>query len=412
VPTARADVICFSHLRWDDVFQRPHHLMSLAARDRRVFFVEEPSDGRPGLELAVRGDVTVVTPHVPSTHTGRGRVATLTALVDELVRAERMERPVRWHYSPAMLPWSRQVPVRAVAYDAMDELSAFAEADPDLPLRERQLFAEADVVFTGGRSLYEAKRSHHWNVHPFPSAVDIAHFARARTVERDPVDQAGIPHPRLGWFGVIDERMDLPLLEAIAARRPDWSIVLVGPVAKLDPAALPDRPNLHLLGQRPYDALPDYLGGWDVAIMPFARNEATRFISPTKTPEYLAGGRPVVSTSIRDVVDPYGERGLVRIADDPAAFVAACEGAMAEDPTERQAKADAFLEGRCWESTWAAMDALVEAAAQRRAEGERAVHATTRAAPPAGPLPAMTRGSAGQPALGAVAGVGRGPRRR
>ena len=183
------------------------------------------------------------------------------------------------------------------------------------------MLARADLVFTGGQSLYEAKRGQHPRVFAFPSSVDAAHFARARRATDDPADQAAIPHPRLGFFGVIDERMDLDLLAAIADARPDWHLVIIGPVVKVDPASYRERANIHYLGKKDYQELPGYLAGWDVALLPFAINESTRFISPTKTPEYLAAGKPVVSTPIRDVVRPYGMRGLVHIAATADDFV-------------------------------------------------------------------------------------------
>jgi UDP-galactopyranose mutase len=221
----------------------------------------------------------------------------------------------------------------------------------------------AAVVFTGGRSLYEAKRHQHHNIHPFPSSVDVVHFKAARTIEREPADQAAIPHPRLGFFGVIDERLDLPLLAGLADARPDWQLVMVGPVVKIDPATLPVRPNIHYLGGRSYADLPQYVGGWDVALLLFARNDATRFISPTKTPEYMAAGRPIVSTSITDVVRPYGERGLVRIADEVPEFVAACEEALAEDADARIRRFDAYLKRLSWDTTWGRMLALLNESA-------------------------------------------------
>ena len=220
-------------------------------------------------------------------------------------------------------------------------------------------------MLTGGQSLYEAKRDQHHNVHPFPSSVDVDHFSRARRITAEPADQAAVPHPRLGFFGVIDERMDLGLLEGIAAARPDWHVVLLGPVVKIDPSALPRHPNIHYLGAKRYDELPDYVAGWDVALLPFARNEATRFISPTKTPEYMAAGKPVVSTSIRDVVRPYGQQGLVRIADDVEAFVAACVDAMAEPAPPRITQADAFLRQTSWDGTWRRIQLLMNAALHR-----------------------------------------------
>jgi glycosyltransferase involved in cell wall biosynthesis len=244
----------------------------------------------------------------------------------------------------------------------MDELSAFANAPAALKALEAELFRRASVVFTGGQSLYEAKRKAHHNVHPFPSSVDVEHFAAARQMTVDPADQAPLARPRLGFFGVIDERMDIDLIAGVAAARPAWQIVLLGPVVKVDPTVLPRRPNIRYLGPKSYAELPGYIAGWDVALLPFARNDATRYISPTKTPEYLAAGKPVVSTSIRDVVRPYGQSGLVRIADDVDAFVRACEAALAEDASARMRDADAFLRQTSWDGTWARMRNLVEAA--------------------------------------------------
>jgi UDP-galactopyranose mutase len=367
VPAALPDLVCFSHLRWDHVFQRPHHLMSRAARTRRVFFIEEPVDASArGVAVTRRGDVTVVTPHVPAGLPDAVREPLVEALIRDFLAAQRVDRPVLWLYTPLAVPLARRLDAAGLVYDCMDELSAFNEASPRLAPLERELLRLADVVFTGGESLWHAKRRSHPSVHAFPSAVDAAHFAMARRTQPDPEDQAAIPGPRLGWFGVIDERLDLELLAAVARRRPDWSIVLVGPVAKIPVAAIPAEPNVHWLGQKPYEALPSYLAGWDVAIMPFARNAATAFISPTKTPEYLAGGRPVVSTTIADVVRPYGVRGLVRIADEPDQFIAACEAAMAEDAATRVAAADAFLAGISWDRTWAAMERHLERVVTRR----------------------------------------------
>ena len=254
------------------------------------------------------------------------------SLVDE----HAIDDFVLWYYTPMALKFTDQLAPSAVVYDCMDELSAFAGAPPELTELERELFRRADVVFTGGHSLFQAKRAAHQNVHAFPSSVDVPHFARARRVVPDPRDQAAITRPRLGYFGVIDERIDYELLRAIAAARPEWQIVLVGPTAKVDPADLPAGPNLHYLGPKSYADLPDYIAGWDVALLPFARNEATRYISPTKTPEYLAAGKPVVSTSITDVVRPYGDLGLARIADSPDAFIAAVDEALTEDRRQRR----------------------------------------------------------------------------
>lgn len=380
-------LVCFSHLPWDLVFQRPHHLMTRAARDRHVLYVEEPAIApEPSLRARpVDGGITVLTPLLPADLDEAARNRLQAALVGRYLASEAIERPIAWYYTPNSLPWASTLPASVVVYDCMDELSAFAGASPRMPLLERELLREADVVFCGGQTLYLSKRDRHPDVHAFPSAVDVSHFARARRGPADPPDQAPIPRPRLGWFGVLDERFDSPLVAEVAARRPDWSIVLVGPVVKIDPADLPSGPNVQWLGQKPYEVLPDYLAGWDVAVMPFARNAATASISPTKTPEYLAGGSPVVSTSIRDVIHPYRDLDLVRIADEPAEFIAACEAAMAEDDADRIARADRFLAGISWDRTWASMASLVEHAARRRAVARHP--AVTAPVPSVGTVP-------------------------
>ncbi|WNG49705.1 glycosyltransferase family 1 protein [Archangium minus] len=375
------DLVCLSHLRWNFVFQRPQHLLSRFARERRVFFYEEPIFGqnsRPRLHVTRSPEgVWVAVPHLPEGLDAERLVALQQEMLDELLLEHAVRHYVSWYYTPMALPFTRHLQPRAVAYDCMDELSAFRGAPPALLRYEIELLQRAHVVFTGGQSLYEAKRDRHHSVHAFPSSVDVAHFATARGTLREPPDQASIPHPRLGFFGVVDERMDLALLEAVAEARPDWQLVIIGPVVKIDPAALPRRPNLHFLGGKLYTELPAYLASWDVALLPFARNESTRFISPTKTPEYLAAGKPVVSTSIRDVVRPYGELGLVRIADTPEDFVRACEAALAEDRAAWLPRVDEYLAEMSWDNTWSGMKALLDAASMRREVGERPESAAT-----------------------------------
>ena len=379
------DLVCFSHLRWRFVFQRPQHLLTRCAAERRVFYVEEPvvAEGdAPGLDISRDAGVTVVTARLPQRLRSESeRNAAMKSLLDDFFMRNAVDRFVLWYYTPMALAFSRHLSAQLIVFDCMDELSAFAAAPPELRSFERELLQRAHVVFTGGQSLYEAKRSAHPNVHAVPSSVDVSHFAQARTVTSEPEDQAPLGRPRLGYFGVIDERMDLELLASVADARPDWQIVMIGPVVKIDPAALPQRLNIHYLGSKPYNELPRYIAFWNVALMPFARNEATRFISPTKTPEYLAAGKPVVSTSIRDVVRPYGQHGLVRIADEPIGFVDACEGAMAEVPTLRIAKADAFLKATSWDRTWQKMSDLVTVALQTR-DGLAPSERNSRARPP------------------------------
>jgi glycosyltransferase involved in cell wall biosynthesis len=370
------DLVCLSHLRWNFVFQRPQHLMTRFARERRVFFVEEPIFEERASRLVVtphRDGVIVAVPHLRKGLSPDEVLAAQRGLLDRLLAEHEVHDPVLWYYSPMALPFSRHVRARAVVYDCMDELTGFAGAPPELGLLERELLARADLVTTGGRSLYEAKRPLHRNVHPFPSSVDSAHFARARVTQPDPADQARIDHPRLGYFGVIDERMDLPLVSGVAEARPGWQVILLGPIVKIDPASIPRLPNLHLLGAKQYAELPAYLAGWDVGLMPFARNDATRFISPTKTPEFLAAGLPVISTSIRDVVNPYGDSGLVEISDTVEGVVSAAERFLLEDGTtklHRRAEATAFLSEMSWDRTWSAMKTLVDQAVRARHEVE------------------------------------------
>ena len=334
--------------------------MTRCAKERRVFFIEEPvwcEGERPRLELQHTDGVIVAVPHLPH---GTTTVAGVRQLVDELLVTHHIHRYVLWYYTPMALSFTAHLSADAVVYDCMDELSGFADAPAELKALEAELLTRADVVFTGGQSLYEAKRHTHPNIHPFPSSVDVEHFAQSRRIESDPDDQAPVPHPRLGFFGVIDERMDLELLAGIAAARPSWQLVMLGPVVKIDPATLPRRPNIHYLGSKTYQQLPHYIAGWDVALLPFARNDATRYISPTKTPEYLAAGKPVVSTSIRDVVRPYAHIGLARIADTVDGFVDACEAALVEDSVVRLREADVFLRQTSWDGTWTRMRQLVE----------------------------------------------------
>lgn len=366
-----ADVLCFSHLRWGFVYQRPNHLMSRCAEGRRVYFIEEPIFGAHTPHFATTRTpegVTVVVPHLrDGTEDTDGEVRRLLA---RFVDDQRMYDPWLWFYTPMMLPLAEGLGARVTIYDCMDELSLFRGAPPRLLANEAALLRIADLVFTGGESLYEAKRDRHPRVHAFPSSVDAAHFALARgDTLPTPPDEALIPRPRIGYFGVIDERLDLELVARLADAHPEHQLVFVGPVVKISADDLPRRPNVHYLGPKKYEELPAHLAAWDVAIMPFAENDATRFISPTKTLEYLAAGKPVVSTPIRDVVRPYGDAALVRIGAGDA-FVAAVSEALAERGTPaadaRRDAADAYVAGTSWDRTWKQMEGLIEDVASRR----------------------------------------------
>ena len=361
-------LICFSHLRWNFVFQRPQHLMSRFARDMSVIVWEEPVSiaSRETAYLQVREapdapNVRVAVPHLPEGMPEDAREAALSRLLDAHVASIRGPL-IAWYYTPMMLPFSRHIDFDVTVYDAMDELSKFKFAPAKLIENEAELLMRADVVFTGGSSLYEAKKDRHDSVHCFPSSVDRAHFFKARAELFDPADQEDLPRPRLGFYGVIDERFDIELLDRIAEMRPNWSFVMVGPVVKISEEDLPKRPNIHYLGTKTYEQLPFYLSGWDVALMPFAMNDSTQFISPTKTPEYLAGGKPVVSTPIKDVVRHYGQLDGVKIASSPDEFVEACEAALelSRDPEGGWlAEADLMLSATSWDTTQGRMAGLI-----------------------------------------------------
>jgi len=356
------DLICLSHLRWNFVFQRPQQLMTRCAKDRRVFFFEEPLFDACIPELRVVRDhgVYVCEPHLPRDLPRATIAVELRRLLYELQAKWKIDQPVLWYYTPMALDYARDLKSSSIVFDCMDELSAFHGAPPELLKLEAELLKRADLVFTGGHSLYEAKRGRHPRVYPFPSSVDVPHFLSARQRKVDPPDQATLPHPRLGYFGVVDERMDLNLLDAISSARPQWQLIVLGPCVKIDPASLPRRANIHYLGMKKYEELPAYLSGWDVALLPFAKNESTKFISPTKTPEYLAAGRPVVSTSIRDVVRPYGEQQLVHIADSPVEFIHAIEQALAPPQQDWRERVDRMLSDMSWDRTWREMSALID----------------------------------------------------
>lgn len=371
--SAKPDLVVFSHLRWDFVFQRPQHLMTRLADARRVLFVEEPvyaEGATPAWSLShPNAGVTVcrLTTPCPAPGFDDAHEETMRPLLRHLLQSEGVGSFVAWYYTPMALPLARGLAPALTVYDCMDELSAFRGAPRELLVREQELLSAADLMFTGGPSLYRAKRGRHPDVHCFPSSVDAAHFRAAHDPRIEADDIEALPRPRLGFYGVIDERMDLELIAAVAEARPQWQIVLVGPVVKIDPESLPRAHNIHYVGQRGYAELPSYLAGWDVCLLPFARNEATRFISPTKTLEYMAAGKPIVSTPIADVAEPYGD--VVYLAETADAFVAACERALHAPNSERLQRAQrmhAVLAETSWDTTAAAMDELMSRRAASR----------------------------------------------
>ena len=370
------DLICFSHLRWNFVYQRPQHLLSRAARQWRVWYIEEPIWGDaeiPSLSIQrVSYQLTVVVPRLPHGTSPEQAIEFQRALIDQLLDEQHIQRYALWYYTPMALSFSDHLQPQLTVYDCMDELSAFLGAPNSLIEQERQLMSRADVVFTGGYSLYEAKQKRHPQVYAFPSCIEYNHFVKARKVLptgtdlhsdalADPADQVAIAGPRIGYSGVIDERLNLSLIADLAAQRPDWQFIFLGPVVKINPHDLPKGPNLHYLGMKSYQELPAYFSHWQVAMMPFAINEATRYISPTKTPEYLAAGLPVVSTPVRDVLRTYGGWERVIISDSVSAFQSGISLALCNPQSlaSDRSQLDHFLREQSWDNTWQQMQRIL-----------------------------------------------------
>jgi UDP-galactopyranose mutase len=364
-------IIVFSHLRWDFVFQRPQQLLTRLAKHHPIVFVEEPMYHESATFLKTTTpapNILVCQPHTPVKMGGfhDDQLPHLQKLMRQLARD--YDDHLVWFYTPMALPLLQEFDPRLVVYDCMDELAAFKNAPKQILQRENAVLKLADVVFTGGRSLYRSKRERNPNVHCFPSSVDAAHFVQALDRTNSHPAHREIPGPRLGFYGVIDERFDTDLIAKVADAHPIWQIVLVGPVVKIDPASLPQRPNIHYLGQQSYQALPQFLAGWDVCLLPFALNESTRFISPTKTLEYMAAELPIVSTPVTDVAEVYSD--IVAIAPDAQAFVAACEAALLARPEEHAQTVEKMrrvLASTSWDATAESMRKILESTPHRQA---------------------------------------------
>jgi UDP-galactopyranose mutase len=368
-------IIAHCHLRWDFVWQRPQHVMSRLSRRHPILFLEQaaplPEGGvepRMGVQR-VTDTLTVARPLMPG-HVGDPEAdartdarngAAWVRLVNDLHAGLGWARTVHWFYTPQAAGAKGMFTPVGVAYDCMDELANFKGAAADLKQLEDELMAAADVVFTGGPSMYQARKDRHDNVHQFNSGVDVDHFRKAMSDATPvPEDAANLPHPLLLYYGVIDERMGWDNLAAVADAHPDWSILMVGPLAKITEDDLLRRPNIHYTGQRGYDLLPGYLKACDVAMVPFALSDATRYLSPTKTLEYFAARKPVVATPIQDIVDFYQDSA--RIAHSPDEFVRICEAAMSEDNTERLAAGERHAQAQTWDNIVRNMGDLLDAA--------------------------------------------------
>lgn len=312
------DMIVFCHLRWDFVYQRPQHIISRLAEGYKILVVEEPIPFNPSEKStfsvrSVNSQIDICQPHVE-------HMAEIGKYLKKHLKKTAFS--VGWFYSAAFVSVLETLEFESVVYDCMDELTLFKGASQELLAQENELLSAADVVYTGGKSLYESKKLKHHNVYCFPSSVDVDHFSNQGKPEKTkPEDIANIPTPIVGYYGVIDERIDLELIKNAAAKSPNFSFVMIGPICKIDENDLPRAENIYYLGMKSYDQLPAYLACFDIAMMPFALNDSTKFISPTKTLEYMSAYKPIISTRIKDVERDYS--GCVMLIDNAEDFARA-----------------------------------------------------------------------------------------
>jgi glycosyltransferase involved in cell wall biosynthesis len=373
-------IIVHSHLCWDWVWQRPQQFLSRLSQGHRILFVEtigpDPELASPHVRFRTVSEypnVTVLRLQFPSWRWGDGayidqeRFRIVSEFVSAGPVAGSFENPVQWFYDPmAVAAFSGRMGEILTVYDCMDELSKFRFAPPEIHSREAALLALADVVFTGGRKLFESKSRFHDNCHFYGCGVDCNHFGSARKADtKVPEDLASLKGPVFGYFGVIDERLDYDLIAALADANPEGSVAMVGPVMKVDPASLPKRPNLHWLGQRSYADLPAICKGFDVCLMPFALNEATEFINPTKTLEYMATGRPIVSTAVTDVVRNFGE--IVSVAHSTQEFIERCAKCSKEADAEIISRGLTTASRNSWDSIVAELEGHIQTAILKKA---------------------------------------------
>ncbi len=356
--TLEPDIVVFSHLRWEFVTQRPQHILNRMAKDRKVLFVEEPVGYEPADKgtahiINITPNITVIQPRID----WHNMLEALLPVVQQYMQQLNIQTPILWFYSAAFHDMMNKIPHSLVVYDCMDELSAFKGASKDLIEQEKTLIQQADVVFTGGKSLYEAKKKIADHVYCYPSSVDSAHFEKALHEDTVvPADITNIPHPIVGYYGVIDERIDLELLDTVAQQRPNASFVMIGPVVKIGEHDLPRHSNIHYLGGKHYNDLPAYLKAFDIAMMPFALNESTQFISPTKTLEYIAGLKPIISTPIYDVKRDYSQ--VLSIVENASDFVNAIDKYLDENATDKETRVQQYqqiLKAVSWDETVANM---------------------------------------------------------
>lgn len=358
------DIVAFSHLRWDYVYQRPQQILERFGKKHKVLFIEEQIPhvslhGIPNI-VEVSKNITALQPRIHH----ENFLKEYEELLDKYLPRFGIKDPVLWFYGPGFEKLAEKVEHTAIVYDCMDEHSAFKNAYSEgLIKNERNLLAKADIVFTGGKSLFEAKKEFVKNIHCFPSSVDIAHFQKA--LEKDtkvPKDLLSIKKPVVAYYAVIDERADLELIAEIADLMPKYSFVMIGPVAegKVNINDLPKRENIYWMGGKPYDQLPNYLKGFDICMMPFALNQATKFISPTKTLEYMAALKPIISTPVYDVARDYSE--MVSIVTNAKEFKEAVEYYLNEPKDKKDKRVELqkeVLKKTSWDQTANQMEDLI-----------------------------------------------------
>jgi len=352
---SKYDMVVFCHLRWDFVYQRPQHIISRMAKDMKILMIEEPwhrPEEKESRLTVVNENLHILQPNVTS-------IEEIETVLPQYFTSKKVN--VGWFYSASFVPLLNKFEFNTVVYDCMDELTLFKGAPEKLIEQEKYLMSNADIVFTGGKSLYESKSQHHSNVHCFPSSVDQKHFEKALNGVSIPEDLIKIQGPIVGYFGVIDERVDYNLIEQIAIFKPDVSFVMLGPLAKVHEDELPKQENIHYLGMKDYADLPAYLKGFNIAMMPFALNDATKYISPTKTLEYMAAGKPIISTAIKDVVRDY--KSCVKIVATAEEFAQAIDEILMDSPDVFMNYEYAeILKNTSWDATAGKMKTLLKTA--------------------------------------------------
>ena len=372
-PASDFPIIVHSHLAWDWVWQRPQQFHSRLAKTHPILFVEGPtaSDQLTAPRVTLREvsdypNIVVLQMQMPASRfwsDGSWVDAERRRLVQSVLEGplgRKFVNPVQWFYDPmAATAFAGRMDEIAIVYDCMDELSQFKGAPAELVRRERELLAAADVVFAGGPKMAKSKRRLNPNCYSFGCGVDIKHFGKARrATTKVPREIAAMSGAVLGYIGVVDERIDYDLLAKLADYNRDWNLAIVGPWTKIDPADFPVRRNLHFLGNRDYGELPAYAKGFDICLMPFAKNAATEYINPTKALEYMATGRPIISTDIEDVVLQFSD--VVSIATQHDEFIAACEEGVARPDSRRIQAGMKMARNNSWESIVAQLEKHVE----------------------------------------------------